>query len=105
MTDDDQFFIAVNHQQADQYVIKVNGAVHQGNAARLHDALLDGLLGSPAILIVDLAAVDTIDSSGLDVLVCAHRTTMAAGTRLLFRRPCGQVGHLLERNGLAIPVR
>jgi len=101
MSDGHDFFIAVNTQKTGEYVVKVTGAIDQGNAARLQEALLDGMFGTPTTLIVDVASVCAIDDSGLDVVVGAHRRATAAGTQLLFRHPNAEVAHLLERNGLA----
>jgi anti-anti-sigma factor len=87
-------------QGPSEYVVKVNGEIDLRNAARLQEALLDGLLGTPNRLIVNLATVGSNDSSGLDVLVDAHRRAAAAGTQLLLRQPNAEVAHLLE-HGLA----
>jgi anti-anti-sigma factor len=100
MSHDYGFFVAVNRQGTSEYVVKVNGAIDLGNAACLQEALLDGLIGTPTRLVVDLAAVSSIDTSGLDVLVGGHRRATAAGTQLLFRRPDAEVAHLIEQNGL-----
>jgi Diguanylate cyclase, GGDEF domain/STAS domain len=53
---------------------------------------------------VDLAAVSSVDPSGLDVLVGAHRRATAAGTQLLFRHPKAEVADILEQNGLPSAV-
>jgi stage II sporulation protein AA (anti-sigma F factor antagonist) len=100
MADAYDFFIAVTRQGPSEYVVKVNGEIDLRNAARLHEAILDGLLGTPNRLIINLAAVGSIDPSGLDVLVGAHRRATAAGTQLLLHHPSPEVAHLLERNGL-----
>jgi anti-anti-sigma factor len=100
VSDGYDFFIAVNTQKTGEYVVKVNGAIDMGNAARLQEALLDGIIGTPTKLIVDVASVRAIDPSGLDVLVGAHRRATAAGTQLVFRHPNAEVAHLLEQNGL-----
>jgi anti-anti-sigma factor len=101
------YFIAVNSREKDEYVVKVTGPIDVGNAARLQEALLDGLIGTPTKLIVDLAAVSSIDASGLDVLVGGHRRATIAATQLLFRNANIEVAHLLEQNGLpgARPAR
>jgi anti-anti-sigma factor len=94
------YFIAVYSRGRDEYVVKVTGQIDTGNAARLQEALLDGLIGTPTRLIVDLAAVSSIDASGLDVLVGGHRRATVAGTQLIIRNANAEVAHLLEQNGL-----
>jgi anti-sigma B factor antagonist len=93
-------FIAVDSHEPGEHLVKVNGPIGADNAVRQQEALLDGLIATPPTLMVDLAAVDSIDGTGLDVLVGAHRRAAAAGTGLLFRHPNAGVAHLLQQNGL-----
>jgi anti-anti-sigma factor len=98
------YFIAADSRDTSEYVVKVTGPIDVGNAARLQEALLDGLIGTPTRLMVDLAAVSSIGASGLDVLVGAHGRATAAGTQLLFRHPKAEVADILEQNGLSSAV-
>src|SRR3954469_25190995 len=55
----------------------------------------------PPVEVVDLTGVTFIDSSGLRVLVEAHQTRAANGSRLVLRAPSAAVQRLLEISGLA----
>jgi anti-anti-sigma factor len=100
MIDDVDFFIEIARVAGADYVVRVNGPITVCNAARLQDALLDALAASPSTLTVDVGAVSTIDSSGLDVLVTAHRRASAAGSRLHLEGAHSDLAHALEQNGL-----
>lgn len=52
-------------------------------------------------LVLDLSAVDFVDSSGLRVLVAHHQRYCDAGTRLELAGPSDAVRRLLEMTGLA----
>jgi anti-sigma B factor antagonist len=100
MIDDVDFFVEVARVGSADYVVRVTGPISVRNAARLQEALLDALAASPSRLSVGLAAVGTIDASGLDVLVAAYRRATAAGTRLHFEGAGSDLAHVLEQNGL-----
>jgi anti-sigma B factor antagonist len=100
MIDDSDFFLEVASLGASDYVVKINGPIDLHNAARLQETLLDALIVTPTRLTVNLAAVSSIDGSGLDVLVSAYRRATAAGTRLLLQRADTDVALVLEHNGL-----
>ncbi len=51
-------------------------------------------------LVVDLAEVDFVDSSGLRVLLEAHQTMAAAGRALVLARPSDAVQRVLAVAGL-----
>jgi anti-anti-sigma factor len=99
MIDGTDFFLEVAHLGASDYVVTITGAIDGRNAGRLQEALLDALIATPTRLTVNLAAVDTIDASGLDVLVGAYRRATAAGTRLLLQRADRDLADVLEQNG------
>jgi anti-sigma B factor antagonist len=65
--------------------------------------LRNALLRAPAShdLRVDLAGVDFVDSSGLRVLLEAHRELERTGQRLVLVSPSRRVMRLLEVAGLA----
>ena len=47
-------------------------------------------------VVLDLAGVTFIDSSGVGVLVACHKRTEAAGARLVLRSPSPRIARLLE---------
>lgn len=55
---------------------------------------------STALVVTDLRELDFIDSTGLGVLVRAHRRMMDAGNRFVLIEGGGQVRRLLELTGL-----
>jgi anti-sigma B factor antagonist len=63
--------------------------------------LAERLGADPPVEVVDVAGVTFIDSSGLRVLVEAHQTRAASGSRLVLRSPSAAVQRLLEISGLA----
>jgi anti-sigma B factor antagonist len=63
--------------------------------------LSEHLGAEPPVEVVDVAGVTFIDSSGLRVLVEAHQSRAAAGSRFVLRSPSAAVQRLLEISGLA----
>jgi anti-anti-sigma factor len=100
MIDDGDCFIEITRVANADYVVRVNGPITVRNAARLQDALLDVLATSPSRLTVNVAAVSTIDASGLDVLVAGYRRATAAGSRLHLEGAHRELAAVLEQNGL-----
>jgi anti-sigma B factor antagonist len=63
-------------------------------------ARLDPLPGDGADVVLDVAGIEFIDSSGLRVLIEAHQRAIAAGRRLVIRQPSASVRRLFEISGL-----
>src|SRR5690349_7528489 len=63
--------------------------------------LSEHLGAKPPVEVIDVAGVTFIDSSGLRVLVEAHQSRAAVGSRLVLRAPSAAVQRLLEISGLA----
>jgi anti-sigma B factor antagonist len=82
-------------QQGGVTVVTVSGEVDLQTAPRLAAALEEARAASGASIVVDLSRVDFLDSSGLGVLVTAHRETEAGGGRLRLVRPRPAVGKVL----------
>jgi anti-sigma B factor antagonist len=64
-------------------------------------ALAERLSAEPKILVLDLAGVSFIDSSGLRILIEAHQSRMDADSSLTLRSPSAAVQRLLEISGLS----
>jgi anti-sigma B factor antagonist len=64
-------------------------------------ALAERLAHEPKVLMVDLAGVTFIDSSGLRILVEAHQARIDADASLTLRSPSAAVQRLLEISGLS----
>ncbi len=80
-------------------VASIGGEIDLNNCEELR-AALEPCMQPGAILVVDLAAVDLIDASGLKVLVWASLTTIDAGGAFTLRRPTRAVRDLLEATHL-----
>ena len=65
--------LAVEFERSDSgnVVLRVSGRLEHGTAALL-DGVLRALRADPSAVVVDLSAVDHIDSHGLDVLLQAE---------------------------------
>ncbi|UQU62964.1 STAS domain-containing protein [Couchioplanes caeruleus] len=64
-------------------------------------AVLLSAVGSAPVVVVDLAGVTFIDSSGIHGLVTAHRAALDAGRRLHVVHAAGTVATVLEITGVA----
>ena len=64
-------------------------------------ALAQRLSDEPKIVVIDLAGVSFIDSSGLRILIEAHQIRMDEKTSLTLRSPSAAVQRLLEISGLS----
>jgi len=63
-------------------IASVRGEIHVSTAPELNDALTEALVSGPTNLVVDLTAVEFIDSTGLSVLLSALRQVTRAGGRM-----------------------
>ncbi len=64
-------------------VVTPDGEVDMHESPRLRSALMDAIAGRPAAVVVDLAGVTFIDSSGVATLVEAMKLAKAAGLTLV----------------------
>jgi len=79
-------------------VVKVAGELDMSTAPDLSD-VLDGLVAEPKV-VVDLAELEFIDSTGLSALLGAHRAMQARGGVLELRSPQPMVVSVVETTGL-----
>lgn len=68
-------------------------------SARLTEALLTAVRQSP-LVVVDLAALDFLDSSGVHGLVTAHHAACDRGGRVEVVNPAGHVATVLDVTGV-----
>lgn len=77
------------------------GEVDMASAGRLGDAIAQALVHrQPRRIVVDLAGVTFMDSSGLNVLVSCRGEAYAQGCELLLNSPAPAVHRILEVTGL-----
>lgn len=75
--------ILENTQLGRAAVISPDGEVDMHESPKLRAALIEAIAGGPAAIVVDLAGVTFIDSSGVATLVEAMKLAKAAGLTLV----------------------
>lgn len=88
------------NRDADKVVVGVTGEVDVSNAPELRDAIDAELAADPAGLLVDLADVPYIDSTGIGVLVGAAHRAKDAGVSLVVTNPQRNVARVLAMLGV-----
>lgn len=78
----------------------VAGDLDLTTVARVRLAIERACERPPAKLVIDLSAVDFVDSHGLQLLVVAQRTLAAEGCALAFVPPAGHVRRVFTLTGL-----
>lgn len=77
------------------------GEIDVSTVAALDDVLRSVITnGSADDIVLEMSAVEFIDSSGLRVLIDAHSTSSGHGRRLVISEPSAVVRRLLEVSGL-----
>jgi anti-sigma B factor antagonist len=85
----------------DAAIVRVRGDVDIASAPKLREALLEVLAETPAThLVVDLSDVEFIDSTGIGVVVGAHKRVTANGGRLTAVVVTPAVHRVLRTTGL-----
>lgn len=87
-------------QNEDELRIIVDGEVDVSCANELRDALLDAQEQDAQPVVVDLANVPYIDSTGIGVLVGAARRSKEAGTSFVVTNPQRNVARVLSLLGV-----
>ena len=81
--------------------MSVAGEIDLYTAPRLHGELASALAGDgPVHLVVDMAGVEFCDSTGMNVLLAAHRRASENGGQLELARPRPGVKKILQVTGL-----
>ena len=81
-------------------VIGVSGEIDLASAPYLGDALTAAIDIGHGPVIVDLAEVTFMDSTGLGVMVSAHKRLARAGRQLRLRSPSAKVTRVVTVSGL-----
>jgi anti-sigma B factor antagonist len=82
-------------------VIVVYGELDVLNSPKLHEAISDAISEKPSAILVDMANVTFIDSSGLGALVVAHRHLAEAGGELRLVAVTDSSAKIFEMTGLS----
>lgn len=81
-------------------VLRVLGELDIATAGRLWERLEPAILDGPRRLVLDMAETTFIDSTGLTVLIRAHKLLGRVGGRLVLRDPAAPVTRVLTVSGL-----
>lgn len=82
-------------------VLRVSGEVDMATAPQLREAALDALRTAPGLLVLDLAGVSFMDSTGIFVLLASQRRAEALGFRFALCRVPRRVQRVLELSRIA----
>lgn len=92
--------IEVGSDEAGRSVVTVVGAIDLQTREKLAAAGRTALEGRTSALVLDLAEVSFIDSTGIGTLVELGRDAEDAGAQLVIRHPSARVLRVLEMTGL-----
>ena len=83
-------------EEAGVKIVRLRGPMDVSRAMELRDLLGRLIDGPSARVLVDLAEVTLIDSSGVGLFVTAHRTADSVGARFGLAAAGGSVGRVFE---------
>lgn len=83
-------------EEQDVTVVVLEGPIDVSRAMELRDLLGQQIEGRGARVLVDLGEVTLVDSSGVGVLVTAHRRAEQAGAAIALAGASGPVGRVFE---------
>jgi anti-sigma B factor antagonist len=87
--------------QGDSVIVALAGEIDLYTAPRLQSELAAALAsGEPSRLVVDMSAVEFCDSTGMNVLLAAHRRATEQGGSLELGAPRPAVRKILQVTGL-----
>ncbi|MGI9596217.1 MAG: STAS domain-containing protein [Acidimicrobiales bacterium] len=90
--------LSVTVSEGEPTVVAAKGQIDSFTSTSLDEALA-GLPANESISL-DLSAVDFVDSSGLRVIVRAHKRQIGGGSELIVLKPSESVSRLLDMTGL-----
>lgn len=85
--------------EGDVGVVSAGGELDANSAGRLREACDEVLARGHSAVVVDLAGITFIDSSGLSVLIYAYKQAGERDGSLTVRSPSAAVTRLLEMTG------
>ena len=84
----------------DTAVIRLQGDLDLATAPRVGQSLASALDARPAVLALDLEELTFLDSTGIRVLIAAHRRAEGQGSRFILRSPQPPVLRTLKLTGV-----
>ena len=83
-------------------VIDVAGELDIATAPQLREVLLELVIGQGSqTVVLDLSALEFVDSTGLGLIVGLRRRLVATGGELVLWRPTNRVARVIEISGLS----
>ena len=92
--------VEVSHD-AGAVLVTIGGELEFGTVASLRTTFSDLAQEEAGAVVVDMAALRFIDSTGLSLLVQAKQRFADQGRRFELRSPTGRVSRVIEISGLA----
>lgn len=80
---------------ADRLILTVSGELDMHTAPRLREALAEGIAGGRPHLVLECSDLRFVDSTGLGILVVAHKRAVESGGELRIRSPSRILAKLL----------
>jgi anti-anti-sigma factor len=93
-------FAVVSAPDSPECVVKAVGEIDLATAPQLRDVLTAELAAAPETLVVDMAEVTFIDSTGLSAVIAAFKQGQAGSIPVVLRAPSRRVRMVLEVSGL-----
>jgi len=91
-----------SRSQGDHTIVTLAGEIDLYTAPRLQSELVAAMRSAdPALVVVDMSGVEFCDSTGMNVLLAAHRQACERGGDLVLAGPRAPVRKILEVTGLA----
>ena len=91
-----------SRSQGDHTIVTLAGEIDLYTAPRLQSELLAAMRSAdPALVVVDMSGVEFCDSTGMNVLLAAHRQACERGGDLALAAPRAPLRKILEVTGLS----
>ena len=91
-----------SRSQGDHTIVTLAGEIDLYTAPRLQTELHAAMRSAdPALVVVDMSGVEFCDSTGMNVLLAAHRQARERGGDLALAAPRAPVRKILEVTGLS----
>ena len=84
----------------DRVLVRLTGELDIATAPSLRDVLFETLEGELIELILDLGAMEYVDSTGLSLFVSARKRALRDGVQIAFENPTPRTRRLLELTSL-----
>jgi len=101
---EDQLLIDVRREK-DRVVVSLRGELDLASAPLLQSEIQSSEIVSAAVLVLDLQELNFIDSTGLRVLLGAHKSSAERGQEFAVTRGSPQVQRLLSITGVGEHLR